>query len=339
MASHFKRVGPITIEVAPGRPAEGDRPGVSPTYRNVAATDGLPETFEGVATLYEAFNASVDRFGDCNCVGWRPVGEDGKAGPYEFLTYKETKERATWFASALSQACRAAAPPGPFAPFALDSAPRWANLVGFQPKDRLGIYAANKVEWMLALRGVDMLSGTIVPIYDSLGESAVQYIVNHSESTIALVESAKLVAFTNVLSQVFSFDEFQELGESKVGEFSPVPPKPEDLCCIMYTRNYISGLAGAKNLLDSCAISVSGTTGTPKGVMHTHRAMVSGFAAARVLIYKQTSIHISTHDSVVSYLPLAHIFERIIEELALSCGAHIGYWQARWRADMKSTTT
>ena len=62
---HFQRVGPITIEVAPGRPAQGDKPGVSATYRNIAAKDGLPESFEGATTLYESFNAAVERFGDC----------------------------------------------------------------------------------------------------------------------------------------------------------------------------------------------------------------------------------------------------------------------------------
>lgn len=298
--SHFKSVGPITVEVEPGKK------NYSPVYRNVAAKDGLPETFEGASTLYEAFNNSVERFGDCECIGWRPIGADGKAGAYEWLTYKEVKERALWVASALSQ-------------------------LGFKPHDKLGLYSANKVEWMLTMRGVDVLSGTIVPVYDSLGESAVQYIVNHSEATIAVVESSKLAAFCNVLSQmpgvktlvyigagveaaietaksagvaVYSWDEFLTLGEGKPVE--PVPPKPEDVCSIMYT---------------------SGTTGVPKGVMQTHRAMVAGVAGARNIIYNQTNINLSTRDSLVSFLPLAHIFERIIEELALDCGTRIGYWQ------------
>jgi len=43
MAS-LKKVGPATVEVASGRPADGDRPGASPIYRNVAAADELPST-------------------------------------------------------------------------------------------------------------------------------------------------------------------------------------------------------------------------------------------------------------------------------------------------------
>ena len=57
-------IGPVTVEVAPGRPEEGGRPGVSPTYRNKAAADELPTTFNGCATLYELFNKTVEQYGE-----------------------------------------------------------------------------------------------------------------------------------------------------------------------------------------------------------------------------------------------------------------------------------
>lgn len=58
--------------------------------RNTAAKDGWP-TVEGAATtLYEVFEQSVKRYGDSKCLGWRPI-VDGKAGPYEYWTYKETR--------------------------------------------------------------------------------------------------------------------------------------------------------------------------------------------------------------------------------------------------------
>lgn len=46
--SSYKKIGPVTVEVAPGRPAEGDKPGVSATYRNNAATDELPSTVSAI---------------------------------------------------------------------------------------------------------------------------------------------------------------------------------------------------------------------------------------------------------------------------------------------------
>jgi hypothetical protein len=148
-------VGPITVQVAPAKAAEDGKPSVSGIYRNKAAVEALTETFNGCGTLYELFNKTVEHCSSNRCLGWRPVGDDGSAGPYQFITYKETQDKARQLAAALSKA-------------------------GFKPKDKLGIYSVNKVEWMLAIRALDVLSGTIVPIYDSLGESAVEYIVKHS---------------------------------------------------------------------------------------------------------------------------------------------------------------
>ena len=180
-----KRIGPVTAIVAPGRPQEGDKPGVSPTYRNIEAVDGLPTTvsvflllsafFAGLprqtpplndlrrrsvqlmhhATLYESFNAAVEAYPDRPCLGWRPVDAAGVAGPYQFHTYKETQALAADVASALSQS-------------------------GVREGGKVGIFSANRVEWMLTVRGVDVLSAAAVPIYDTLGESAVEYVIKHS---------------------------------------------------------------------------------------------------------------------------------------------------------------
>lgn len=62
--------------------------------------------------------------------------------------------------------------------------------------------------------------------------------------------------------------------------------------------------------------------------MVTQRAMVSGVSGAFTMT-KQSGFEINTGDSMLSYLTLAHIFGRIIEELALASGAYIGYWRVR----------
>jgi len=240
--SQLKHVGPITVEVAPGHGPEGEKLGVSPTYRNLAAVDEIPTQLEGSSTLFEVFESSVSKFGDRPCLGWRPVSDDGQAGPYQFLTYNECREKARALASSLSQC-------------------------GVARGGKIGVYSANSVNWMLAIRAADVLSAAIVPIYDSLGESAVEYIVKHSELTVALVETSKLVHFAKVAPSiaeqvkhvvvmddsklpsaassaldtikgaglsVHSWEEFLRLG---VGTgFEPEPPKAEDVACIMYTR-------------------------------------------------------------------------------------------------------
>lgn len=241
--SHLKHVGPITVEVAPGHAPEGDKLGVSPTYRNLAAVDELPTQLDGASTLFELFESSVTKFGDRACLGWRPIVDDGQAGSYQYLTYNECKEKARALASSLSHC-------------------------GITRGGKVGVYSANSVNWMLAIRAADVISAAIVPIYDSLGESAVEYIVKHSELTVALVETSKLVPFAKVASSiadqvknvvimddssklsaavssavdtikgaglsVHSWEEFMSLGAGK--EFQPDPPKPDDVACIMYTR-------------------------------------------------------------------------------------------------------
>ena len=266
--------------------------------------------WDDCATLYELFEASVQSFPDRPCLGWRPIGDDGSPGSYQFLTYTETRTKARHLASALA-------------------------LSGIGKNGKVGILSANNVEWMLAIRAVDVLSASIVPIYDSLGDTAVEYIITHSGLSAVLVEPAKLATFAPAAAAVASqikvlvtmspptdaaakaavesiknagisvkgWEEY--LAEGEASPVDPTPPSPDDIACIMYT---------------------SGTTGVPKGVMISQKAMVSGIAGAFTMI-SQAGFSINDDDCMLSYLTLAHIFGRIIEELALAAGASIGYWR------------
>ena len=65
--------------------------------------------------------------------------------------------------------------------------------------------------------------------------------------------------------------------------------------------------------------------GDPKGVTLTHEAVASGVYALRLFV--NDLIPLGTGDRYISYLPLAHIFDRMGEEVQLAIGAAIGYWQ------------
>jgi len=117
--------------------------------RAAIAKDG-PPTFPEVNTLYEMFTKSAAKHAGNNCLGKR-----GASGDYEWLTYKEVAERSADIASAMSH-------------------------VGVGPHARAGVYGANSPEWMLAMQACNRMTIYCVPLYDSLGESAIDYIISHS---------------------------------------------------------------------------------------------------------------------------------------------------------------
>lgn len=308
-ATVLQKIGPATVVVEPAREAVDGKPSQSPIYRNKNGVHGLPTTVNGYSTMYELFAHSVEKFGDRKCLGWRPIDSEGNAQPYTYLTYKETNEVVSHVADALRK-------------------------LGAKPKAKIGVWSVNCVPWMVTIRACERLNAMIVPMYDSLGETAIEYIANHSELEIAVVHADKLASFALISSAlkkvrgvicigdistkqdavsqikqcgmfVHTWDEFVEMGKQNSSQDGDVAPTPEDIACIMYT---------------------SGTSGTPKGVLISHRAIVSGISGAIDMI-EQTKIHVSEKDSLLSYMPLAHIFDRLMEDLALAVGASIGYWQ------------
>ncbi|KAL0658540.1 hypothetical protein Bca4012_079125 [Brassica carinata] len=98
----------------------------------------------------------------------------------------------------------------------------------------------------------------------------------------------KIVSYQKLLSQ----------GRSSVHPFSP--PKPEDIATICYT---------------------SGTTGTPKGAMLSHENLISNVAGSSL------SINFLPDDIYISYLPLAHIYERSNQIMGVYGGVSIGFYQ------------
>ncbi|KAG2497767.1 hypothetical protein HYH03_004039 [Edaphochlamys debaryana] len=292
------------VEVEAARQAEGDKPSASAVYRHIAAKDGYPSL--DFSTLYESFEKAVAKFPNNDCLGKREKNEKGEVGPFVFKNYAQVHKEVQGIASALA---------------------KW----GVTPGQRVGVFGANCPEWMTAMQACNRMSYHCVPLYDSLGENAIEYIVNHSESVAAFVASEKLPALAKALPKtkatlkvvvywgagneeavkaakdlgytVHSFAEALEVGAASPAE--PVPPKPEDLCTIMYT---------------------SGTTGDPKGVLLTHRAVVAAVVTSRSYI-QHNNVDIGPSDRMLSYLPLAHIFDRVTEEWFLSIGAAVGYWQ------------
>ncbi|KAG2499949.1 hypothetical protein HYH03_002234 [Edaphochlamys debaryana] len=297
----------LLAEMEPARQAANGNH-LSPVWRPIGAKDGFPK-LAGIETCYDSFEKSVKEYADCPCLGDREVGPDGHAGPFVFHNFREVGDEVSAVGSAYAA-------------------------LGLKAGDRIGVLGANSRQWMTAMQGMNRMSMVCVPLYETLGDSAVEFIITHAGARFVVSHASKLKLLVKAFAsakvrgvadvgvaywgeapadvvksledqgvRVLPWDSLLQLGRDK--EVAPVRPGAEDLCTIMYT---------------------SGTTGDPKGVMITHRAVVSMIAAIKAFL-EQWNERIGPSDSYLSYLPLAHIFDRVVEELMIHVGGCVGYWQ------------
>ena len=129
----------------------------------------------------------------------------------------------------------------------------------------------------------------------------VKYVIYNTEGEVK-DEDIKALTDAHAHVSVMSFEELRKLGEDN--PVDTVPPKPEDLCCIMYT---------------------SGSTGTPKGVLLKHSNVVAAVAGLDVIV----GDYLGPGDGLLTYLPLAHILEFVFENSVLFWGGTMGYGNFR----------
>ncbi|MGI9287525.1 MAG: AMP-binding protein, partial [Pseudomonadales bacterium] len=184
--------------------------------------------------------------------------------------------------------------------------------MGLQKDDKVGIYAANSPQWIMADLAIMMAGMVTVPIYTTMPADKVSYVADHSDMKALFVDNSidieklrKLVPVGMPLIAMPGADSKRADASWDAILTAHVPVEgeplrdPHDLFTIVYT---------------------SGTTGMPKGVMHSFATLPhSAFAIP----------HIAGSDSsarLFSYLPLAHVAERVLIELhSLYSGASIGF--------------
>ena len=179
--------------------------------------------------------------------------------------------------------------------------------MGVQKNDKIALITSNnRTEWNIMDIGILQLGVQNVPIYPTIAEEDYEYILNHSGSIYCFVSDEEVLQKVNAikanvptLKEVYSFNEiagckhWSELltlgaDESNQSEVEAIKDsiKEEDLATIIYT---------------------SGTTGRPKGVMLSHKNIVSNVldSAPRIPFDAGKS-------TALSFLPICHIFERMI---------------------------
>nr|CAB3219809.1 long-chain-fatty-acid--CoA ligase 1-like [Phallusia mammillata] len=265
----------------------------------------LKSLVSGVETLHDNFLHGFKLSEGGPCVGWRPGPDQG----FKWITYQQVLDRVQHFGSGLL----------------LEGATS-------DPSQFIGIFSQNRVEWKVVEQACNSYSMVIVPLYDTLGPESVQHIINQCQLNIVVVDNCtkattlltgvkedkykvKLIVVIDDVTddvkqlseetgvKVVKMAEVEERGKNDLKDF--VPPKATDLHTVCYT---------------------SGTTGLPKGAMLSHRNVIANFNGA-FAIGRTSFLKMGKDDVHISYLPLAHMMERVVAAQVYSVGASIGFFQ------------
>jgi long-subunit acyl-CoA synthetase (AMP-forming) len=233
----------------------------------------MPET---PATIMSVLERTARENGD------RPAMRVKDGGQWRTTTWKEYRDQA-WLAA------------------------RGFMRLGLAPGQGVAIMGFNRPEWFLADVGAIAAGGIPAGIYTTNTPDQCQYIADHAEAAVAVVENAQYLAVFRqirdrlphlkaiVLMTGPATEEGVYTWQQLLEQGAQVPEaelrqrienqKPEDLCTLIYT---------------------SGTTGPPKAVMLSHHNVT--WTAGQVA----KAYHVNAHDDLISYLPLSHIAEQVV---------------------------
>ena len=306
------RGAPVSV-VVPG----SEQKGRSPVYRHHKYRDGLLKSLDpNVSTAHEMFEASANRFPQNKCLGYRPYDPVRQRwGNYQWLSYATVQKRRAAFGAGLV------------------SINREAGIT--EQKFGVGLWCQNRPEWQITDLGCMSQSLFSVSLYDTLGPSTTEYIINHATLPCVVTSlphiptllrlkprlpTLKLIVSLDPLDtgeqkghskhdllnslaselgvKIFSIEQVEAIGAS-LGVPRYNAPSANDIVTINYT---------------------SGTTGNPKGVTLLHFNAVASASTTHTVAPHRTGM------TVLSYLPLAHIYQRMTEHSMLFAAGAIGYF-------------
>lgn len=187
--------------------------------------------------------------------------------------------------------------------------------LGVSVGERVALVSPNRVEWNMMDIAIQQVGAVVVPVYPNISEHDYVYIFNDAGIRHAFVGGDELArkiqgvaSQISSLEKIFTFDQLEDFPNYKdlLSMGSNVPQskitdlkanvRNEDLATIIYT---------------------SGTTGNPKGVMLSHNNLLSNVLSCKF------SIPADENSRVLTFLPVCHVYERMLHYLYMYCGSSI----------------
>jgi len=194
-----------------------------------------------------------------------------------------------------------------------------SNDMSVEGRDKIAIISKNRPEWLMIDLATQKIGAVLAPIYPTISVNELQFILNDSQAKIIFVNDEDLFlkvksikdqvpslkhVFTleHVPNAVYWKDCLQKATPEILEKIRQLSDKisPQDLATIIYT---------------------SGTTGTPKGVMLSHNNILSNVVDSNC-VFQEIGVE---GKRALSFLPLNHIFERMVTYVYLFKGASIFY--------------
>ncbi|MBL4605928.1 MAG: long-chain fatty acid--CoA ligase [Flavobacteriaceae bacterium] len=191
--------------------------------------------------------------------------------------------------------------------------------LGVKENDKVAVISTNnRTEWNIVDIGILQIGAQNVPIYPTISKEDYDYVLNHSESSYCfasddlIIEKLNQIKGNTQLKEVFTFDDIK--GEKSWNEVLELGKDESNQSEVEARKEAVTG--------DDLAtlIYTSGTTGRPKGVMLSHSNIVSNVLAS------EKRVPLDIGDSIaLSFLPICHIFERMMLYLYQYCGVEIHF--------------
>ncbi len=256
------------------------------------------------STLPDMFNRSAYRYGDRRCQWYQP--DPAKPTETASFTYSETYIKVKDLSCGLMS-------------------------LGVTPGDRVAIMSGNCPQWLWADFAILGSGAVTVTIYPSFSTNEIKYIVNNSGSRVVFVRDddgiKKIMGILDempALEKVIVFSEKAALPENDkfIGLQQVIEAGKR------YEKRYPYAYQKAVDAIKpwdlATIVYTSGTTGNPKGAMHTHQTFMSA-TAADILRFGEGGFH-PDHEIQLSFLPLSHTYERqCCQVYSIFTGSTIAY--------------